>query len=424
MGIKQYKCFFLVSFIFFCGYYDLFAELFVSRICEYPEEQYSENIYIISEDVYIDINQNYEYTARYEYLIKNRGDTIVIPLGFFFRPLPQSGGTFEDKPEIVHFKINDEKINPIIVQTESLPNNDRVVADVWFDRVIIGWIYTSIQFGENEVIKIELLYTSNYNQSQYGPAINYESYPFLLKTGDDTVTNIHIVNNWDDIYFTGITSKSNVFENSFSSFDVLRQNKTLSSDLYAISKINEKSWLISVSKNFVDKYAPFFGFYFILKKTWSPSGLTPYFSVEDNGVLIYLRDGQDEKIINISETVVDMTLLIFMTNNQLRLIRNAFYARHHYPFHDINLVSFFSYNSRGYYSANDAFNEKMLTEIERSNIEIIKNLENTNQIINRISKPEGVVSRYSKKDSKGPENQKIGSLHQRLQTQHNLKFAL
>jgi hypothetical protein len=193
---------------------------------------------------------------------------------------------------------------------------------------------------------------------------------------------MHITNNWDDIYFTGITSKSNAFENSFSSFDVLRQNKTLSNDLYAISKINEKSWVITVSKAFINNYTPFFGFYLILKKTWSPSGLTPYFSVADNGVLIFSRANQDEIVINISETAVDITLLIFMTKNQLRLIRNAFYARHHYPFHDTKLLSFFSYNSRGYYFASDTFNETMLTDIEKMNIDMIKKLENTNRSVN------------------------------------------
>jgi putative PIN family toxin of toxin-antitoxin system len=120
--------------------------------------------YIISEDVYIDINQNYEYTARYIYLIENRGDAIVVPLGFFFRPFPQSGETFAHRPKIVHFKVNDKKINPVIVQTESLPSNDRVVIDVWFDRIVKGWIYTSILFEEDEVVRIELLYNSNYNQ--------------------------------------------------------------------------------------------------------------------------------------------------------------------------------------------------------------------------------------------------------------------
>jgi hypothetical protein len=387
MGIKVYRflpvIFFLVSGV--CP--SLFAELFVSRLCEYPEEQYSRDIYIVSEDIYIDIAQNYGYTARYMYLVENKGEAINISLGFFLRPYPQSGEGFEARPEIRYFKINDEIITPIITETGTVPDNSRVITDISFDRIISGWIYIPIQFDKNEVVKIELSYASNCNHGQYGQGIYYESYPFLLKTADETVINMFITNNWDDIYFTNFISKSNIFENSFNSFDELRRNKVLSGDLYAISKLNENSWIITVSHNFVKRYTPFFGFILVFAKSWSPSGLTPYFSFTGNGVVIFPRNNSFDDVINVSETPLDITVVIFMTKNQLRLLRNAFYARHHYPFRDKDLQSFFEYNSLGYYSADDNFNEALLTNIERMNIDMIKELENACQTINYISKP-------------------------------------
>jgi hypothetical protein len=386
MRINVYRflpvIFFLVSGV--CP--SLFAELFVSRLCEYPEEQLSRDIYIVSEDIYIDIAQNYGYTARYMYLVENKGEAIDIPLGFFLRPYAQSGEGFGERPEILYFKINDEIITPIIVETGTIPNNGRVITDIWFDRIISGWIYMPIQFDKNEVVKIELSYASNYNHGQYGQGIYYESYPFLLKTTDETDINMYITNNWDEIYFTNFISKSNIFENSFNSFDELRRNKVLSNDLYAISKINEKSWIITVSHNFVKRYAPFFGFILIFAKSWSPSGLTPYFSFTGNGVVIFPRNNPFDDVVNISETPIDITLLIFMTKKQLRLLRNAFYARHHYSFRDKDLQLFFEHNGLGHYVADNNFNEAMLTDIEHRNIDMIKEIENTDRIISHISR--------------------------------------
>jgi hypothetical protein len=58
----------------------------------------------------------------------------------------------------------------------------------------------------------------------------------------------------------------------------------------------------------------------------------------------------------------------FLSKSQLRIFRNAFYAFHGYNFRDDTLKSFFLNFDPPWYSINENFNENMLADIERINV--------------------------------------------------------
>ena len=66
--------------------------------------------------------------------------------------------------------------------------------------------------------------------------------------------------------------------------------------------------------------------------------------------------------------------LFFLSNDQLRLLRNAFYAIHGYDFKSQDLKEYFSGFS--WYKPNPHFCESDFTEIERKNIKLIRQMEN------------------------------------------------
>ena len=74
--------------------------------------------------------------------------------------------------------------------------------------------------------------------------------------------------------------------------------------------------------------------------------------------------------------------LFFLNSKQLSILRNAFYALHGYNFKNNELKEFFFNNLDGYSElVKKGFDEKSFNEIERKNIELIRELENIKQPI-------------------------------------------
>ena len=81
----------------------------------------------------------------------------------------------------------------------------------------------------------------------------------------------------------------------------------------------------------------------------------------------------------LSEELIKQQDLFFLSNDQLRLLRNAFYAIHGYDFKSQDLKEYFSGFS--WYKPNPNFSESDFTEIERKNIELIRQMENQEETI-------------------------------------------
>ncbi len=97
-----------------------------------------------------------------------------------------------------------------------------------------------------------------------------------------------------------------------------------------------------------------------------------------NGVdSIYNQDNE----IDYSKTLFDKSDLIFMTPYQLSILRNGFYACHGYDFKNKEFKEIYKNPFTGKYQDNPNFSESDFNEMERKNIEIIREIENLNNPI-------------------------------------------
>lgn len=160
----------------------------------------------------------------------------------------------------------------------------------------------------------------------------------------------------NDIFFNKLGEESLV--------SILEQKGSLSNDLFCIRKTNENTWEIEFTKKFVDEHR---------------NNLT--FEIEW-GLWGYIGwPGRSRGLQFNSEERITPYQYIFLTNKQLYVVRNAYYARHGYIFQNQNLgrmmhENFFAPSFGNInYKENPNFKESMLTDIDRANIEIIKRLE-------------------------------------------------
>ena len=88
--------------------------------------------------------------------------------------------------------------------------------------------------------------------------------------------------------------------------------------------------------------------------------------------------------INCSEQILSKADLFFLRNEDLSFLRNCFYAAHGYIFKNKRLMDEFThrYKYQGIsYPQNSNFSESDLSEIERTNIKLIKEMENIKEPI-------------------------------------------
>jgi hypothetical protein len=152
---------------------------------------------------------------------------------------------------------------------------------------------------------------------------------------------------------------------------LLEQKGSLSNDLFTIQKTNGNTWDIKFTKKFVDACRP----NLTIDIEWGNWGrIGGYYNPnwDDNRGLVF----DCEKIITPYQ-------YIFLTNRQLLVLRNAYYARHGYIFRNPTLgrmyrkedVYFESNFGNIHYRENPNFTEAMLTGTDRANIAIIQRLE-------------------------------------------------
>jgi hypothetical protein len=160
----------------------------------------------------------------------------------------------------------------------------------------------------------------------------------------------------NDIFFNNLGEESLV--------SILEQKGSLSNDLFCIRKTNANTWEIAFTKKFVDGHRSNLTFEV-------ESGL--WGDIEGPGNSGGLQFNSEEKITPYQ--------YIFLTDKQLQVARNAYYARHGYIFknpamgrmmyEDFRAPSFGNIN----YKENPNFSESMLTDTDRANIAIIQKLE-------------------------------------------------
>jgi hypothetical protein len=146
---------------------------------------------------------------------------------------------------------------------------------------------------------------------------------------------------------------------------MIEQEGSLSNRLFDIRKTNENTWEIEFFVEFVDRFRNNLAF----EIEWGQWGYD--LNMNDRG----LRFNSEEEL--------SPYRYIFLTNKQLQVIRNAYYARHGYIFRnpalrrmyeEFDFPRFPEFGNINY-KPNPNFHEGMLTDIDRANIEIIRRLE-------------------------------------------------
>ena len=143
---------------------------------------------------------------------------------------------------------------------------------------------------------------------------------------------------------------------------IIAEEGSLSNRFFKIRKTNENTWEIEFTAEFVGRHRNNLS----LSIEWGLWGHN--LNMNDDG----LRFNSEEKL--------SPYRYVFLTDKQLQVVRNAYYARHGYVFRnpslrrmyeDFNFPMFGNIN----YKPNPNFHEGMLTDIDRANIATIQRLE-------------------------------------------------
>lgn len=196
------------------------------------------------------------------------------------------------------------------------------------------------QTGTNFVYKIKLQKNSNNKKVDY--SFNY----LALQTSKLYINNIGLYDKYNEDF---IEINNNV-ERSYSSKNIWTYKLSTifeSNDIYLIISLR----LFDLSLDITD---------------------IRLFNYEDILTLFL-----NEK--NLRKEKIESREIFYLTNNQLSLLRNSFYAMHGYDFKNQTYKSFFS--NYKWYKVSPKFSESDFNEIEKKNIAIIKEMENTKEPI-------------------------------------------
>jgi hypothetical protein len=292
-----------------------------------------------------------------EYVLYNNGNTSHI-----IRFVVQYQYSNEVVRELL-FKINDVAVQHQIIYAEEM-DLSRIGFFAFYDVVFPAGERTKIRIYERTRAR---KFDCDYFISNGTPRFTATIGNHRLDTGSP---HFEIEDLWigDIIFFSGINRAR------ISLLSMLEQEGSPSNGLFTIRKMNGNTWEIDFSEQFVVEHRSHLTF-FIEWVKWGmmviPGG-APLHIPFQGGII-------GEWYFNVEEPIT-LYQYVFFTNRQLRVLRNAFFARHGFVFMDQGLGGMFeNFHSPPFgnfkYIPNSNFHEGMLTEIDRANISIIQRLE-------------------------------------------------
>jgi len=333
---------------------------------------------------------NTAYSITGVYTIRNNGNEYRATLAILIGKLEGTPPSFLDIE--IQFFVNNEPVsyNEIITQDGVVMGENRIE----FHSYSTAWALIDVLFPENSVVTIRVQYVNtldSYYERGGTSSILYNkniilsyflpksSFPELLHWKGPTKFSVEIINddidqnnveyNWIAcvcLFHTEDTSK-NIYTSIY--LTGLQEPET---DLMKIQKIDRNTFRIEFTEIFTSSYDRSIA---ILLRVWE-GVLSPYFTYNYVSKEISLYYGSNP---NITQRKLAPYEMIFLTNSQLRVMRNAFYARHGYIFSSRELRDIFDSlnysDTLRFYEPNPNFHEGMLTDIERANIETIRRLE-------------------------------------------------
>ena len=219
------------------------------------------------------------------------------------------------------------------------------------------YAFYDVVFPANEATKIRV-YDLCYLKTDPGLVPPFNGIPrFTIR-----MSNSGFDSNWPNSDAELCWINDILFNRGKTSFvSILEQEGLLSNRFFTVRKTSGNTWEMEFTALFVEEHRSNLEF----EKEW---GSWRRRSDPPNGRGFIFDSG--EKIAPYR--------YIFLTNSQLRLLRNSYFARHGYIFGDSDLRSMFegvTYFGNIHYQPNPGFTGDMLTETDRANIATIQRLE-------------------------------------------------
>jgi hypothetical protein len=235
-----------------------------------------------------------------------------------------------------------------------------------------GWYYFNVDFLVSNEVEVEISYKTVLDDT----GIQYDSHPFWLSVSNNAEIKVTVENNFNERFIRSITG--------------CEPTDRLVSKNWNLEKPRQNMFVITyIPTWFSEKKGISIIFNYLYPKTTMPS--SHFFTIipRDSWMSRHYEEGiylgsfdysYGRSPENISLRLLGTYELIFLNGWQLRIIRNAFYARHRYRFKDNELNQLFYESTLNLYYNNELFNENftedIISPLERMNIEIIQNLEN------------------------------------------------
>ena len=385
----------------------------ISGLVQYGENIDRERLELLEDRQVIQITGDHsqfkDYFITGTYVIRNSGDAYQATLGILFDEW--QGDRPSSAVTEIRFFVDDRQVD--YIETN---RTDGVVMGESERRLVQNattWALIQVLFPESSIVTIQVQYKNRFTGTYagslrscllaYNPVV-LSYFPELLYWKGLTKFSIEIINDFisennvehywiSDIVFEPIMRFhqneygdwiNNVIYNDIITLrrksllrtcEYLTGLQELTTELMKIYKINGNTFRIDFTERFMNIYNR--GIIINFNIWGGRSSAHAY--VEPNIISKEIILGFIFNNANISQRRLAPYELVFLTNNQLRIMRNAFYARHGYVFNSKeirNMFDIFDYsNERRFYEQNPDFHEGLLTEIDRANIETIRRLE-------------------------------------------------
>ena len=397
----------------------VFAWTTVSGLVQYGNSVNRDRLKLLENSQQIKLTGSNRYSVTGTYVIYNRGEVYTATFGLLFNqwqgesPSPACFG--------LQFFVDGNMVNYTEITKEiGLVNMDGKERRLLQSST--SWALISVSFPPASIVTITVKYinllTTHAPGSNRGAFLAYNPqglsyFPGLFHWGGNTrfsveivnmhipfETNINVEQHWvTDIIFEHVDNYRPVFGNiddfinwyhgiAFQSLSSTSQNilrtseylvnlQTLETDLMRIQRPNANTIRIDFTEKFLDNY---FRSFVIDFNHW---GNLPraYVRLENEALNLGIKGASSEILLdflesnsNISQRILAPYELIFLTGNQLRVIRNTFFARHGFIFISRELQDVFTMLGM-FYQPNPNFHEGMLTVIDHANIAVIQRLE-------------------------------------------------
>ena len=306
------------------------------------------------------------------YTIHNRGEAYRATLGLLFREI-------HGIPSFARMEIQ------FFVDGEQVPHTERVhlgsfVMGETTHELSLGestaWALINVFFPASSTITIEVQHMEG--SWRYNDIPEVEPFTNLAYWRGHTRFILEVTNGpvgfggWiSNIQFFHVTDR----HRDINTMDYLRNLQSLQTELMHIQRLSGSTFRI----DFTGKFMSSFQRRFVINTRVLADieqGAFLYFSYPGRELSFYFGRGLSGSIIAPYE-------LIFLTNAQLRIMRNVIFARHGFIFQSQDLLDIFTntvwfwhpMSDFVFYVPNPNFHESMLTDAERANIATIQRLE-------------------------------------------------